>query len=106
MLGTLPIIMLHQVRNTKIKDSEGWSISHNKFLDLVDYLGDNQYYTTSFAELIHNKGFVKSQKRKVILTFDDGYRHLQDFVVPELVKRNMKGVFYIPTAHIGGYNIW
>jgi len=106
MLRTLPIIMLHQVRNTKVKDSEGWSISHNKFLNLVNYLEDNQYYTTSFAELIQDKTTVRSQKRKVILTFDDGYRHLQDFVVPELMKRKMKGVFYIPTAHIGSYNIW
>lgn len=106
MLETLPIIMLHQVRNTETKDAEGWNISHNKFLDLINYLEDNQYYTTSFAELIHHKGAITSKKRKVILTFDDGYRHLQDFVVPELMKRKMKGVFYIPTAHIGGYNTW
>lgn len=34
----------------------------------------------------------------VILTFDDGFRDHCDIVLPELKKRNLWGVFYVPTG--------
>lgn len=44
--------------------------------------------------------------KNIIITFDDCPGPCGDFTIPELQKRNMKAVFYIPTAHIGGYYKW
>jgi peptidoglycan/xylan/chitin deacetylase (PgdA/CDA1 family) len=98
--------MLHQVRNSSRDFSDEWSISHNKFLELLDYLHTSNYKTITFADIALNKNILNSSGKKVILTFDDGYKHLFDFAIPELVKRKMKAVFYIPTAHLADYNSW
>lgn len=47
-----------------------------------------------------------SSFKKLILSFDNCPKHLFDFAIPELVKRKMKAVFYMPTANTGGYNSW
>ena len=44
--------------------------------------------------------------RKIIITFDDCAKDLWDFAVPELLKRKMRAVFYMPTSQLGGYNVW
>ena len=40
------------------------------------------------------------------MTFDDCSKSLFDFAIPELIKRDLSAVFYIPTSHIGSYNSW
>jgi peptidoglycan/xylan/chitin deacetylase (PgdA/CDA1 family) len=72
---------------------------------LLDYLESNKFTTVTFLDLVFKTSVAKS-KKKIILTFDDCPKNLFDFVIPELVKRKMVASFYIPTAHIGGYNVW
>lgn len=99
-----PIAMLHHVSDEPIHDTlKPYCISRKSFLQLINYLEENNYQTFGFDEL--RVGAHNSQK-KVILTFDDCPKHLFDFAIPELQKRKMTAVFYMPTAHIGGYNTW
>jgi peptidoglycan/xylan/chitin deacetylase (PgdA/CDA1 family) len=98
--------MLHHVNDDKAYDSlKPFCISKNSFLQLLDYLDKNAYQTIVFGDLQSNNKTLKG-KKKVILSFDDCPKHLLEFVLPELVKRNMKAVFYMPTAHIGLHNSW
>lgn len=101
-----PIFMLHHVSDDPSHASlKPYSISHDSFLRLLDYLQQHQFATIGFEELQHKKRNAWF-KKQVILTFDDCPKHLWDFAIPELLKRNMKAVFYMPTAHLGELNNW
>lgn len=100
-----PLAMLHSVFDTPEESLANWCISRKAFLQLLDVVEQTGRQTTHFSELIQTqKG--RPFSKKVILTFDDCARHLLDFALPELVRRKMKAVFYMPTAHLGGYNAW
>lgn len=99
-----PIVMLHHVGDSLIYNSlKPYAISHEPFLRLLNFLERKHILTTTFAELA--RGQV-GPKKQVILTFDDCSKSLLDFAVPELLRRKMKAVFYMPTAHLGLYNSW
>jgi peptidoglycan/xylan/chitin deacetylase (PgdA/CDA1 family) len=100
-----PIVMLHKVKGKSSSGSRDWSITNEKFLELLDNLIELNYQTVTFLDIISNKNLLNSSN-KVVLTFDDGFKHLFEFAIPELVKRGMKASFYVPTAHIGEYNSW
>jgi len=103
MFRTLPpIAMLHHVSDDPLYESlKPYSISRKSFLQLLHYLEENNYEAVGFADAGNRNG-----QKKVILTFDDCPKHLFDFAIPELQKRKMKAVFYMPTAHLGQYNSW
>lgn len=100
------IIMLHHVSdNISHQSLKPYSISYASFIRLLDYLEDNRFVTLGFEDVLQGKSKNIFQKH-VILTFDDCPKHLWDFAIPELLKRKMKAVFYMPTAHFGGTNSW
>lgn len=102
-MGYMPVLMLHQVDDNPPESLAGWSISRSQFTLLLDRIENNGFVTTTFKENCTSKS---NDRKKVVLTFDDCASSLMEFAVPELIKRNMKAVFYIPSAHIGDYNKW
>lgn len=102
--GKFPtIVMLHYVSDNPAYDElRPWNISRESFIRLLDYIEKNGYRTTTFENLLSGE----RQHNEIIITFDDCPKELWDFAIPELLKRNMKAVFYIPTAHLGGHNQW
>lgn len=96
-------IMLHYVSDDSALDKlKPWIISRQSYIRLLDYLQAHNYKTVGYEDMP-----IRNEKDKtVILTFDDCPKHLFDFAIPELVKRGMKAVFYMPTAHLGGVNEW
>ncbi len=93
--------MLHHVTDDATLDAlKPYSISHQSFTRLLDVLTEDGYNTTGFEGLDNVKG------KKVMISFDDCPKHLWDFAIPELLKRGMKAVFYMPTAYLGGTNDW
>lgn len=97
--------MLHHVSDDPAYESlKPFCISRSSFVQLLDYLEANEYETVLFTDL--EKGGQSTGRRRVILSFDDCPKHLFDFAIPELVKRGMRGVFYMPVAHMGQYNSW
>ncbi|RZL50472.1 MAG: polysaccharide deacetylase family protein [Pedobacter sp.] len=103
-MSSIPITMLHLVDDKPPPSLKGWSIDATKFLLFLDCIEDLDLEPTTFEDIIKDK--FKSQKKKVIITFDDCSKSLFDFAIPELIKRKMKAVFYIPSAYIGKHNIW
>ncbi len=95
--------MLHYVSDdTSLDDLKPWVINRQSFIRLLDYLEAEGYTTVDFEDVKSGN----TPKRSVILTFDDCPKHLWDFAIPEMQKRNMKGVFYLPTAQLDSYNKW
>lgn len=103
---SVPIIMLHHVSDKdSFKQLAPYNISIRKFIQLLNYLSDNDFVTGNFLE----KNCLSSKKgkqKRVILTFDDCSKELLDFAIPELKSRGMTAVFFIPTANIGLTNSW
>lgn len=98
-----PVIMLHHVTDDVTLDAlKPYSISHASFVRLLDVLDADGYTTIGFEEVQAGK----TKGKQIILTFDDCPKHLWDFVIPELQRRNMKAVFYMPTAYLNGTNDW
>jgi peptidoglycan/xylan/chitin deacetylase (PgdA/CDA1 family) len=96
-----PVIMLHHVSDdVRLDGLKPYSISNGSFTRLLDVLNEEGYIPVGFEDL------NKPGEKQVIITFDDCPRHLWDFAIPELQKRNMKAVFYMPTAYLGGQNDW
>ncbi|NII81314.1 MULTISPECIES: polysaccharide deacetylase family protein [unclassified Pedobacter] len=100
----VPIIMLHHVNDFPDPGIADWSINTEKFKLLLDIIERKGLKTTTFEEIGERNGAI--HQKSVILSFDDCPATLFEFAVPELLKRNMKAVFSIPTAQIGGYNSW
>lgn len=99
-----PIAMFHHVSNRKDWSSLApFVISESTFMRFLDCIEHQQLNTITFQDLISNHDTSGSE---IILTFDDCGKHLLDFAVPELLRRNMKAVFFMPTANIGGINTW
>lgn len=103
----LPIAMLHYISDDPAHESlNAYCIKRKAFLQLLNYIESNNYETITFADISTDKNTLRTSSKKIILTFDDCPRHLFDFAIPEMIKRKMKGSFYMPTAHMGQYNSW
>jgi peptidoglycan/xylan/chitin deacetylase (PgdA/CDA1 family) len=98
--------MLHHVANHPHSSLKKWCISRDKFLQLLNCIEQKGYQTTTFQEIITQNLKSKDLKNKVIISFDDCPSSLFDFAIPELLKRKMKAVFYMPSKYVGGINSW
>ncbi len=98
--------MLHHVADHPHPSLEKWCISHEKFIELLNCIDSKGLETTTFSEISDCQFSKTNLKKKVIISFDDCPSALFEFAIPELLKRNMKAVFYMPSQHVGGINIW
>ncbi len=98
--------MLHHVAEQPHPSLRTWSIGHNKFVEFLNRIERKGLKTTTFEEIDTLKLSQKDLQNKIIITFDDCAAELFEFAIPELVRRKMKAVFYMPSNHIGGENIW
>ena len=90
-------IVYHRIGKTSINSNY---FSFNNFRKQLDYL--SKYYNllnkNDFLNKIQNKD--KFDNKDIILTFDDGTIDHYKYVFPELKKRKICGIFYIPTYNV------
>lgn len=97
-----PIAMLHHVSNRPDwGDLKPFVIQEATFMRFLDAIENTGKQTQTFREASNT-----SVGKNMIITFDDCGKHLLDFAVPELIRRQMKAVFFMPTAHLGKTNSW
>jgi len=102
----MKIVMYHYVRPTNsnypyfkglnivdFKRQLDWFSSNGGFVDRDDFLN------------VFNGRKKTIPKKEFVLTFDDGLSDHYSFVYPELKKRNIFGIFYIPTLHFSSKKI-
>ena len=89
-------IMYHYVR------PENSELPHFRHLHIDDFLKQLEYFGNEYGfvskEEFKNTLMSGEPIRGVILTFDDGFKDHFRYVLPELTKRNLWGIFYIPTS--------
>lgn len=97
----LTIVMYHYVRNiigSRYPRIKGLEFSG--FKRQLDYL-QNNYTVISAENLIEYSISGKHlPSNACYLTFDDGYKDHIDYVLPELLKRNLQGSFFIPVKSV------
>lgn len=95
------MIMYHYVRpvkNSKYPNLK--ALEFKKFKDQINFFKKN-FEIIDYEEFVEIIKFKKiSKNKKIILTFDDGYKDNYDYVFPELIKNKICGFFYPPTKVI------
>lgn len=91
-------VMYHYVRGSTDRSPDYY------YLDISDFRCQLDYFESEFG-FVNREAFVDLMKGKrdtlpsgVVLTFDDGLRDHIEFVYPELTKRDLWGIFYVPTG--------
>ena len=102
----LPVIMLHHVLDAPHPSLAKYALTNAKFSEMLDCIDEAGLKIITFKDIVEKKLSLKELQNHIVITFDDCAVSLFDFAIPELVKRGMKAVFYMPTAHMGDYNIW
>jgi len=100
-MNNLTIVMYHYVRD--IKESEYPKIKGLEttgFVRQLDYLIDNFNIIKAEDVIDCVKQGKKLPERSCLLTFDDGYKDHLTKVLPELLKRNIQGSFFLPAKCI------
>lgn len=86
--------MYHYVRETNNR------LPHFKYLHIEDFKKQLDYFHDTFG-FTTKENFINSLNTGVptpgvVLTFDDGIKDHYTFVLPELLKRDLWGIFYVP----------
>ncbi len=98
------ILMYHQIRDTK---SDPWetAVSPEHFQQHLQVL-KRDYEVHPFSEL-EKAGFQKpGNKKRVLITFDDGYLDNYECAAPLLRHYEFPATFYLPTQILAGENFF
>ena len=88
--------MYHYIRAYST-DLPNFNFLHiNDFKKQLDYFQEH-YVLLSKEQFIHSIKERKPIANSIVLTFDDGLKDHYSYVLPELKKRGLFGIFYIPT---------
>jgi peptidoglycan/xylan/chitin deacetylase (PgdA/CDA1 family) len=104
----IPILMYH---NLKVLDASAddtlrtWTVNPEDFVAQLDYIKARGFHTVTLPQLVNFfKGGAPLPTHPIVLTFDDAWSEHYTLAFPELQKRGMVGVFFVPTsyAQVGG----
>lgn len=101
-----PILMYHYIRvNPDANDKLGanLSVSPSDFAAQIKYLRDNNYELVNLNQILRD-----DKKKKVAVTFDDGYKDALENALPVLKANNATGTIFIIPNKVGtdGYLSW
>ena len=95
------VIMYHYVRpikNSKFPKIKGLEVSG--FKKQLDYLSKNFQFVTAEQLIAYSLGEDNLPNNSCYLTFDDGFKDHINYVMPELLTRNIQGSFFLTSQAI------
>ena len=105
MINNVTVIMYHFIRdlvNSRYAKIKGLDV---KLFEKQLILLKNKYIICSMEEIIYyNKNNIY-KPNLALLTFDDGYADHYTFVLPLLIKYNLKGSFFIPAKLLDDHHV-
>ena len=93
----IPILMYHNISNKMNNDS----VYYKNFFEQINLMKILGYESVNLCDL--NK---KTNKKRFVITFDDGYANIAKYILPFLKKNNLKATCFIVTNSIGKTNFW
>jgi len=102
---TLAILGFHKIGPAP----DGWEtwfyVPQATFVSYLDYFKEGGWQVLDVAAFLRGLAEPDSlPERAALITFDDGYRSILDYGLPELRLFNYPAVMFVPTAFIGGHN--
>lgn len=103
-----PILLYHHVApKGKMDCMRPWLVFQDEFVRQLDIILGMGYKTVHLNTLFNDiESKNKTEKHKVVVTFDDCGTDLMDYAVPELRKRGLTATFFVPVGKLGEYNDW
>lgn len=101
----VPVLNYHSVG----PGGDEFTVPLSTFEGELDWLVAKGYRTVSLHDLLQSREQGRRlPPRSVILTFDDGREDALSIVLPALLKRGMRGSFFVITGAVGrpGYLTW
>lgn len=95
----IPVLMYHNLCELE-SDVNSQTVTADKFESDLNWLKENGYQTVLPRELLEHMGDKEFLKKKVIITFDDGYLSNYELAYPLLLKYDMKAEIAVITAVI------
>lgn len=78
-----------------------------RFESQIDHLLERGFEFIGEEEFLRViEGKASGSRKKVLLTFDDGYRDFTQNAAPVLEKRGIPALIFVVTSYIGRYNEW
>jgi len=94
------ILAYHRILPDPINDPWRMSLTLNTFVKQLEVLA-GRYPIISLTDALRQGTLNRTKARvSVVLSFDDGYRDIYDFVLPALKKKGLPGSFFLPTDYI------
>ncbi|MCS4198108.1 polysaccharide deacetylase family protein [Salinibacter ruber] len=92
--------MYHYVRDETTRPPDYYYLDVEDFRQQLDYFRAEFGFVTKadFRNALLGNTAAEGFPSGVLLTFDDGFRDHYDFVFPELKRRGLWGIFYVPTG--------
>lgn len=93
-------IMYHYVRGETDSPPDYYHLHVEDFRSQLDYFEDEFGFIAKdeWLSIIRDNDNISDLPAGVVLTFDDGLKDHYDIVYPELEKRGLWGIFYVPTG--------
>ncbi len=93
---SLPVLAYHRIiKHYHEKGKDKIYLSYRRFEQQLNYLKTNQFQTVTFHDIAN--GLVSDFRKKIILTFDDGYQDNYHYVFPLLKKYGFTAVIFLVT---------
>ena len=92
---TVRILMYHQVLPKELAPKDNLIVTTENLEEQLIYIKNN--FNTLFFKDLYNES---NTPNKIILTFDDGYYNNLEYLLPLLVKYQLKATIFIPTEYI------
>lgn len=103
-----PILMHHQVGPHRPGSAlNRWRVTQRDFDWQLDTLKRLGYRGVALSDIVESREVETGTKvRRVVLTFDDGYRGVRENALPALHARGFKATVFVVADRIGGVNDW
>lgn len=102
---SIPILMYHSISDRRESGRHAYYQTHTHprvFAEQMEYLHNSGYSSTSVSDaVLQVKNGGSSSKKRVVITFDDGFADFYRAAFPVLDHYGFGATVYVPTAYIG-----
>jgi peptidoglycan/xylan/chitin deacetylase (PgdA/CDA1 family) len=103
--ASIPILMYHSISDESqagVSPYYQTTTTPKAFAEQMAYLSENGYATISPAEAaVELSDSAAASSKKVVVTFDDGFRDFYTDAFPLLERFGFRATVYLPTAYVG-----
>lgn len=101
-LGDTTILMYHSINPTPHQTAE--TLTPEAFERQIRFVSQ-QYAVVRLSDLAMDTVDRHQDRRRVAITFDDGFRDFREFAYPILEKYAVPSTMFVPTAFIGRHDV-